>query len=159
MLALGQPSLHALLFLALLPQQSLAWSSIGGGAAARPGLRGVVGALGARCSRPATRIIGRREAMAGVTTAAFLSQASLPGAAAAAKPEASNGLVGATMAAAPVGFRETKVLVGGQSVPLSVLSPIATSCHLVPERDRFCDTAILSTPPNVSTPDVPRNGF
>jgi len=63
--------------------------------------------------------------MAGVTAAAFFSQSSFPGRADA--KATSPGLLGAAMAAAPVGFRETKVLVGGQSVPLSVWYPTDAS--------------------------------
>ena len=82
--------------------------------------------------------------MAGLTTAAFLSQPSFRGRTAATESGTSPGLL---MAAAPVGFRETKMLVGGQSVPLSVtsltLSPILTSGAR--QKPFLCGTATLIT--------------
>ena len=79
------------------------------------------GALGARCSNAREAFLARRDAIGGVAAAAFLG---LKGPREIrAESVAASSMATIAMSAAAIGFRETTLNVGGESVPLSVRRP------------------------------------
>jgi hypothetical protein len=120
------PCLHVAAWLVLscvcALQPALAWAPFGATVTGRSAFRNSsFGALGARCSNAREAFLARRDAIGGVAAAAFLG---LKGPREIrAESVAASSMATIAMSAAAIGFRETTLNVGGESVPLSVRRP------------------------------------